>query len=92
MSSGSGWDRIAAEVELHQLPAPRVRTSSENTIVQLQSPRELSKMDNERFGLSAKQSQKASSLIRLAMDYEYLIPKDPNAGRKNMRYLPYWAR
>ena len=116
---GSGWDRIAAEVELHQLPAPRVRTSSENTIVQLQSPRELSKMDNEekawavylhsclqyvsnsdtnnqsireRFGLSAKQSQKASSLIRLAMDYEYLIPKDPSAGRKNMRYLPYWAR
>lgn len=44
---GSGWDRIAAEIELYQLPAPEVRRPGDNTVVTLRSPRKLSNMDNE---------------------------------------------
>ncbi|WP_225868477.1 hypothetical protein [Corynebacterium casei] len=44
-----------------------------------------------RFGLTDKESQKASSLIKLALDAKKIVPKDPDAGRKLMKYLPYWA-
>lgn len=41
---GSGWDKVAAEVEFHQLPAPEVLTTADTTRVTLLSPRPLSGM------------------------------------------------
>lgn len=115
---GSGWDRVAAAIEFHQLPAPVIRIAEQNTIVTLSSPKPLSQMDDEekvravylhsclqivsnqdtnnrsvreRFGLSGKESAKASAIIKLGLDAKKLVPKDPNAGKKLMKYLPFWA-
>lgn len=44
---GSGWDKVAFEVEFHQLPAPEVLTTSDTTRVTLLSPRPLSRMTPE---------------------------------------------
>lgn len=41
---GSGWDKVAFEVEFHQLPAPEVVTTADTTRVTLLSPRPLSSM------------------------------------------------
>ena len=41
---GSGWDKVAALSETHQLPAPLVEEVSNNTRVVLFAPRELSRM------------------------------------------------
>ncbi|WP_077313259.1 ATP-binding protein [Corynebacterium glutamicum] len=116
---GSGWDRIAASIELYQLPAPSIRVSEGQTIVTLFAPKELSKMDinertravylhaclryveaesinnatvRKRFGLSDRQTAKASNCIKEAIEAELIIPADPSAGRKNMKYNPYWAK
>lgn len=45
----------------------------------------------KRFGLTDKQSSKASAILKLALDAERIVPRDPNAGRKNMEYIPHWA-
>ena len=42
---GSGWDKIASQIELHQLPAPLVETPQEYTRVVLFGPRPLRAMD-----------------------------------------------
>lgn len=44
---GSGWDKVAFQVEFHQLPAPRVEVTSEHTRAVLLAPRPLTKMDRE---------------------------------------------
>ena len=38
---GSGWDKVAFQVEFHQLPAPEVVTTADTTRVTLLSPRPL---------------------------------------------------
>ncbi|AIN82194.1 RNA-binding domain-containing protein [Corynebacterium sp. ATCC 6931] len=45
----------------------------------------------ERFKLTDKESAKASATLKLALEAGKIVPKDPNAGRKLMEYLPYWA-
>lgn len=42
---GSGWDKVAFEVEFHQLPPARVEVKDEQTRVTLQAPKPLTKMD-----------------------------------------------
>ncbi|GAB3813282.1 hypothetical protein GCM10028820_07760 [Tessaracoccus terricola] len=42
---GSGWDRIAFEIEFHQLPAAKVEVKDEQTRVTLFAPKPLTKMD-----------------------------------------------
>ncbi|XVV12133.1 ATP-binding protein [Actinoplanes sp. CA-131856] len=42
---GSGWDKIASEIELYQLPAPLVTTPGDSTKITLFSHRELKDMD-----------------------------------------------
>lgn len=42
---GSGWDKVAFEIEMHQLPAPVVESSNESMRVVVLSPRPLGKMD-----------------------------------------------
>jgi ATP-dependent DNA helicase RecG len=44
---GSGWDKVAFQVELHQLPAPEVVTTADTTRVTLLSPRPLGDMSPE---------------------------------------------
>lgn len=47
----------------------------------------------ERFGLSDEKKDlvAVSRLIRECCDDEFLKEEDPNAGRRNMRYIPSWA-
>jgi predicted HTH transcriptional regulator len=42
---GSGWDKVVAETEYHQLPAPVAETPNNNTRVILFAPRPLNAMD-----------------------------------------------
>jgi ATP-dependent DNA helicase RecG len=44
---GSGWDKVAFQVEFHQLPAPEVVTTADTTRVTLLSPRPLVDMTPE---------------------------------------------
>lgn len=52
---GSGWDKIAFQAEVHQLPAPRIDVTESSTIVTLFAPRELSSMDREERVLAIYQ-------------------------------------
>jgi ATP-dependent DNA helicase RecG len=45
----------------------------------------------ERFGIEPHNSATASRLIREALDADVIIPFDPDAAPKLMRYIPYWA-
>ena len=42
---GSGWDKVAFEVEFHQLPSPEVSVDNETTKVVLFAPKPLRDMD-----------------------------------------------
>ena len=42
---GSGWDKIAAQIELFQLPAPLIETAGDSTRITLFSHRELKEMN-----------------------------------------------
>jgi len=115
---GSGWDKIAFQIELFQLPAPLIEVSEEHTRVVLFAHRPLLKMDRadrvravylhaclryvshermtnasvrERFGIERRNSATASRLIREAVEAGLVVPYDPEAGRKFMRYVPFWA-
>lgn len=46
----------------------------------------------ERFGLDEKNSATASRLIKEALEAGAIVPYDANAGRKYMKYLPWWAK
>ena len=46
----------------------------------------------ERFGIKAKHSATASRLIRDAIEAGRILPHDPNASKKQMKYVPFWAR
>lgn len=43
----------------------------------------------ERFGIN--DPSKASRLIAEAVEADRIKPRDPNAGRRYMKYLPFWA-
>jgi predicted HTH transcriptional regulator len=45
----------------------------------------------ERFGIEKKNSAIASRLIADAVDAKRIVPMDPNAAPKEMRYVPWWA-
>lgn len=44
---GSGWDKIASQAEVHQLPSPRIDVVESSTTVTLFAPRELAAMDKD---------------------------------------------
>jgi len=46
----------------------------------------------ERFGIEAKNSAKASRLLKEAVESGLLVPYDPDAARSQMKYLPHWAK
>ncbi|MEZ4461505.1 MAG: ATP-binding protein [bacterium] len=46
----------------------------------------------ERFAIDEKNSALASRLIKEALESGVIIPWDENAGRKFMKYIPWWAK
>jgi ATP-dependent DNA helicase RecG len=44
---GSGWEKIATEVELHQLPAPKISVDARHTKVTVFGPRSFAEMTRE---------------------------------------------
>ncbi len=45
----------------------------------------------ERFGIEDRNSAKASRLISEAVEEGLIAPHDADAGKKYMKYVPYWA-
>ncbi len=45
----------------------------------------------QRFGIDRKNSAKASRVLAEALAAGSIVPLDPNASRKFMQYVPYWA-
>lgn len=45
----------------------------------------------ERFGIEPRNIATASRLIREAVEAETIVPYDPGAAPKLMRYVPVWA-
>lgn len=45
----------------------------------------------ERFGIEPRNSATASRLITEAVEARLIAPFDPDAGRRFMKYVPYWA-
>lgn len=45
----------------------------------------------ERFGIEEHNASTASRLIREALDARVIKPFDPEQGKRNARYLPFWA-
>jgi len=45
----------------------------------------------ERFGIAAKNSATASRLIKEAVEAGRIRPHDPDASKKFMKYVPWWA-
>lgn len=52
---GSGWDKIAFEIEFHQLPPAKVEVKDEQTRVTLFAPKPLTKMDRPERVLAVYQ-------------------------------------
>lgn len=46
----------------------------------------------DRFGIEEKNSSMASRIIKDASEAGLIVPFDENAGRKYMKYLPWWAK
>lgn len=46
----------------------------------------------ERFGISSKNSAMASRIIRETLDASLIVPHDPSAAKKMMKYVPFWAK
>ncbi|MCY3629068.1 MAG: putative DNA binding domain-containing protein [Bacteroidota bacterium] len=116
---GSGWDKIVHEIEMRQLPAPRIDVISNSTRVTVYGAKPLSKMNSDdriraiylhaclryadegasitnttvrqRFGMDRRNSAKASRFLSEALAAGDIVPANPNAGRRFMEYLPYWA-
>ncbi|WP_055426835.1 ATP-binding protein [Bifidobacterium aesculapii] len=45
----------------------------------------------ERFGLPSSAASQISRLIKMCLDEHQLKIDDPDAGKRYVRYLPYWA-
>lgn len=115
---GSGWDKVASEIEFHQLPPARVEVEDKQIRVTIFAPKPLTKMhkpervlavyqhaclryvSNEstnnttiraRFGISDRNKALASRIIKEAIDEGLVVPYDPAAGPRAMRYVPFWA-
>ncbi|WP_439594199.1 ATP-binding protein [Microbacterium sp.] len=116
---GSGWDKVAFQVEFYQLPAPIVEAGAGSTRITMLSPRDLPKMTREdrvravylhaclrytsrehtnnasirtRFGIATKNKATASRLLGEAVKAGAIVPYDPDAPPKLMRYVPFWAQ
>ncbi len=46
----------------------------------------------QRFGIEVRNSARASRLIAEAVSEGVIVPDDPKASRKQMRYVPWWTQ
>ena len=46
----------------------------------------------ERFGIEARNSARVSRLLAEAVREGVIVPHDPTAARKQMRYVPWWTK
>ena len=46
----------------------------------------------QRFGIQARNSARVSRLLAEAVRDGVIVPDDPTAARKQMRYVPWWTR
>ncbi len=46
----------------------------------------------DRFSLAADDYQAVSAIISESIKLHRIVPADPTQGRRNARYVPYWAR
>ena len=115
---GSGIDKVVAQIEAHQLPAPLFETPPGFTRVVLFARKPMADMDRaervracylhaclkhvtrgfltnaslrQRFGITTNNKAMVSRRIREAVDAGAIKPFDPQAARKLMRYVPFWA-
>jgi ATP-dependent DNA helicase RecG len=44
-----------------------------------------------RFGIEPQNTATASRLIKEALDAKVILPYDPKAAPKLMKYIPWWA-
>ena len=119
---GSGIDKVVAEVERFQLPAPIFEAPAGFTRTILYGRKPLAEMDRtervracylhaclkhvngefltnaslrERFDINAATPASAASIasryIREAVEAGAIKPVDEQAGRRRMRYTPYWG-
>ncbi len=115
---GSGIDKVVAQCEQHQLPAPLFETVGGCTRVVLFAHMKLSDLDKEdriracylhaclqyverkaltnaslreRFGIEEKNKATISRYIREAVDAGVIALVNPEAGRRIMKYHPFWA-
>lgn len=116
---GSGWDKIAHAIEVHQLPAPRIDVIGNSTRITIYGAKPLSEMNSadriraiylhaclryvergtsitnttvrQRFGMDRRNSAKASRFLNEALNAGDIVLANPDASRKFMGYLPYWA-
>ena len=120
---GSGIDKVVAEIERFQLPAPVFEVPPGSTRAILFGRKPLAAMDRServracylhaclkhvngesltnaslrtRFPIKAATSASATSTasryIREAVEAGVVKPADAQAGRRRMRYVPFWAR
>ena len=115
---GSGIDKVVAQIELFQLPAPLFEVPEGFTRAVLFAHKplvDMSKADRvracylhaclcyvtrtemtnttlrARFGVEEHNRSTVSRLIREAVEARAIVPADPDAAPKLMRYLPFWA-
>ena len=115
---GSGIDKVVAQVEIYQLPAPLFEAPQGFTRVVLFAHKELKDMHKqdrvracylhaclcyvlrknttntslrERFGVEERNRSTVSRFIREAVEAGMIVPADPIAAPRLMRYLPFWA-
>ncbi|MCL6272143.1 putative DNA binding domain-containing protein [Sansalvadorimonas sp. 2012CJ34-2] len=115
---GSGIDKVVAQTEVYQLPAPLFEIRDDNTQVVLFGHKNLNEMDQadriracyqhaclkwversqmtnstlrERFGIDPKNSATVSRVIKDTLAASLIRPFDENQGKRNARYIPFWA-
>jgi predicted HTH transcriptional regulator len=115
---GSGIDKVVAQVEMFQLPAPLFESPEGFTRSVLFAHKPLAAMDKAeriracylhaclcyvtrkamtnttlraRFGVEDHNRAAVSRMIREAVEARAILPADPEAAPKLMRYLPFWA-
>ena len=115
---GSGIDKVVAQVEVFQLPAPLFESPEGFTRSVLFAHKPLAAMEKAeriracylhaclcyvtrkamtnttlraRFGVEDHNRAAVSRMIREAVEAGAILPADPDAAPKLMRYLPFWA-
>jgi predicted HTH transcriptional regulator len=115
---GSGIDKVVAQTEVYQLPAPLFERTDEHTRATLFAFKAYKNMESEdriracylhcclkyvnrepmnnaslreRFDIDEGNSAMASRVIKQTVEAGMIRLYDPNANRRAMRYVPFWA-